>query len=97
MATASLRAPKPKDSTTTLTVDNTGVLEVAFNADVQPAKGGPAPTGNVTFRDNNNTTVISTVAIGSSFSATARPMNVTATYNGDSQYASSKSATVTPP
>jgi hypothetical protein len=95
MATADLRAPKPKDSTTTLTVINTDPAEVVFRADVQPAGGGPAATGNVTFKDGGTT--LGVAQIGGSFTSTTLPTTVTAYYGGDRQYNPSHSQTLTAP
>lgn len=92
MATASLRAPKPKGSVTTLTVTD-AETEVEFRADVTSKGGGPTPTGRVTFKDGG--TVLAVVQLGGSFSSTTAPATVTATYSGDAQYSPSTSETWT--
>jgi Bacterial Ig-like domain (group 3) len=94
MATADLRAPKPKNSTTTLSVVN-DVTEVVFRADVQPQGGGPTPTGAVTFKDGGTT--IGVAQLGNQFTMTTSPGTVTAYYGGDKQYLPSNSQTISAP
>lgn len=95
MATADLRAPKPKPSTTTLS-KVPDPLYHTFRADVQAQQGGgPTPTGSVTFKDG--TVTLATTPLGGSYDATTVPKTVTATYSGDDKYQPSTSNTLTGP
>ena len=96
MVNADLRAPKPKASTTTLSVITTDPTLFTFRANVQAQQGGgPTPTGNVIFKDG--TVILATVPAGGSFDSAVTPSTVTASYTGDDKYQPSTSNTLTAP
>jgi hypothetical protein len=96
LAHADLRAPKPKASVTTLeAVDDTAANQIVFTAWVDGESGGPTPTGTITFTDGE--TVIAEVVVDGTMTTAEQPASVTATYNGDSKYLPSTSATLNPP